>query len=609
MSRQAQNVSAVLQGWTVQPEAKEMTKEEIQKYDKLVLSYAFQRRTTDDFSPEDFRKTLIEWAKRFSPGTSFRKNMGFNASLKSNDAEFETIAIPEQSLYAGVLHLLLKVEPYRSAENPPHLFVTVFDAEKHLITLSVYHSKLNEHALIDRLAAHDRKLALMVTDLMAKNGTMLPANGFQMNGVPVALDSSTYDKALGIFTGHAEPYSTVIYIPKIQHYLPPFDMTDAAECGNGIATVIAEKDRDTGIRFAEEMTKAGIYSDDTDLILIMNDNHVTTFNPKEYSTPEDSLEAMNSAVIDVLHKDAANYYFMTAEDLHAAKEEADKRAAEEAELEKKLKNSAMFRELQKNVDTWKADAEASAKAEAAAKKENAVLTKRVHTLTDSLNKAKASLQDAARRENSLRHELADAKETNNAAVQSNDIDALKTEYERKLADLQAKVDAANTKLDEKSKALYEAETNLASIQENLSKNSRADKNERVILKAGNEQDLYPDEIRRIVLDILADAKTDAPNVRRNDIIADLLQANGYDDSLDKIRTDIKNAIISAKNDSDMARRLEPILSDINAVTSLGGKHRKIMFRDDTRYIIVCSITPSDARSGANTAGYVVRTML
>ena len=129
-----------------------------------------------------------------------------------------------------------------------------------------------------------------------------------------------------------------------------------------------------------------------------------------------------------------------------------------------------------------------------------------------------------------------------------------------------------------------------------------------ILLRGNEKDLYPHEVRDLVLDMLADyKKLCAPNSRREHVIQDLLEANHFKNSIRKRREELKHKIRTYRK---MDSSFESYLRSIGFHVTGKGKHYKWTYFDDPRYVITAGKTISDGWcAGLNIYSIIERLML
>ena len=128
-----------------------------------------------------------------------------------------------------------------------------------------------------------------------------------------------------------------------------------------------------------------------------------------------------------------------------------------------------------------------------------------------------------------------------------------------------------------------------------------------VLNMGDENDLYPGEVKDLLLAVLSDAAMNmSDDMRRADIVKDILQSNDYQRLSEKRAEQIKRLL---KNYDGMTPRLRSELERLGFVITEDGKHYKLTYYGDGRYQTAFSKTPSDVRSGKNGAQEIVRRMM
>lgn len=128
-----------------------------------------------------------------------------------------------------------------------------------------------------------------------------------------------------------------------------------------------------------------------------------------------------------------------------------------------------------------------------------------------------------------------------------------------------------------------------------------------IIIQGEEQDMYPGEIKDIILSVVEDT---LPQVkegsRRKDVLKDILEANNYERLSDTRKSEVKRLF---KGYTNMSATIRQELMELGFTISDDGKHYKIRLNDDTRYMVTISKTASDHKTGNNTAATICREML
>ena len=127
-----------------------------------------------------------------------------------------------------------------------------------------------------------------------------------------------------------------------------------------------------------------------------------------------------------------------------------------------------------------------------------------------------------------------------------------------------------------------------------------------LIVQGDEEDMYPGEIKDIILSAVEAYLLQAVDgSRRQDVLSDVLEANNYE----HLANDRKNAIKRLfKGYNSMSTTIRQELMDMGFTISDDGKHYKIRMNDDSRYLVTISKTASDHKTGENTAATIIRQM-
>lgn len=111
----------------------------------------------------------------------------------------------------------------------------------------------------------------------------------------------------------------------------------------------------------------------------------------------------------------------------------------------------------------------------------------------------------------------------------------------------------------------------------------------------------------IVMNLLDDALGKVEHgTRREDILEDLLQNNTYDRLPEQRKQQVKTLFKGYKNVTGTMRQE---LAELGIAIHDDGKHYKLLYGDDPRYMVTIPKTPSDNRSGSNTAALVNKVMM
>ena len=177
----------------------------------------------------------------------------------------------------------------------------------------------------------------------------------------------------------------------------------------------------------------------------------------------------------------------------------------------------------------------------------------------------------------------------------NEIDQVYEAFDEDLKKMQQKVEEL-------------AKTNEALMLENSVLRAKLNITETLpIVYQGDEEDFYPDEIKDMILGALNEAftKTEA-STRRGDILEDILEKNQYQHLSEKRKQRVKAMFKGYKN---LSSAMKQELSELGVTISDDGKHYKLTYKDDPRYMVTIGKTPSDNRAGDNNAALINKTMM
>ena len=128
-----------------------------------------------------------------------------------------------------------------------------------------------------------------------------------------------------------------------------------------------------------------------------------------------------------------------------------------------------------------------------------------------------------------------------------------------------------------------------------------------IVYQGEEEDFYPDEIQDMILGALDEVRTNSEaTTRRADILDDILHSNEYQHLSEQRKQRVKAMFKGYKN---VSSAMKQELMDLGMTISDDGKHYKLTYRDDPRYMVTIGKTPSDNRAGNNNAALINKIML
>ena len=130
-----------------------------------------------------------------------------------------------------------------------------------------------------------------------------------------------------------------------------------------------------------------------------------------------------------------------------------------------------------------------------------------------------------------------------------------------------------------------------------------------LISRGQEPDLYPNEVREILMDVLKSARASIVmnGTRRADVIDDILKANPVEGT-PNIRAKALQAAFKGYVSMDASVRKKLSELGITSPFKISNHHRAVYYGDD-RYKVSVSASCSDRRGGDNTAAEMIRRFL
>lgn len=117
------------------------------------------------------------------------------------------------------------------------------------------------------------------------------------------------------------------------------------------------------------------------------------------------------------------------------------------------------------------------------------------------------------------------------------------------------------------------------------------------ISSGSEKELFQGEKKEFVLSVLSDSLQNIQDeTRKKHIIQDIIQQNDSENILNYKRDKIKRLLT---NYSGLNGKLKQELKQLGFTVTEDGKHYKLTYFNDKRYIIHMAKTPSDGRAGKN----------
>lgn len=129
-----------------------------------------------------------------------------------------------------------------------------------------------------------------------------------------------------------------------------------------------------------------------------------------------------------------------------------------------------------------------------------------------------------------------------------------------------------------------------------------------ILYLGEEDEFFPNEIKIILLDALKDALPKYINgSRRRDVLTDIISKNECPNTINERALEIKKLL---KGYTNMSGSMKHKLQELGFTIGEEGKHYKLTYYGDRRYMTTLSKTPSDRQhTGRNSANIIIKNML
>lgn len=190
------------------------------------------------------------------------------------------------------------------------------------------------------------------------------------------------------------------------------------------------------------------------------------------------------------------------------------------------------------------------------------------------------------------------------------------ELQKKIHEMEARLkeqESEESSSEESSPDTTDLERRIAALSVDLEKtktestvlHSRLDSLDNLpLLIHGKEKDLYPGEVKDMILDSLSDyvRLQVHDGSRRKDIIDDVLTSNDFEDNLTKRRNELRR-VMKNENPQSLLRDLQQfgIKAEPEQKT-----HYKLVYYGDPRYVTVMAKTASDKASYDNMTGNILR---
>ena len=538
--------------------------------------YCFRVNVTDAFNEQIFQTEMQKWLKSL-PDCNLRYKSTPGFDQKIDKKAYRIQAVHTDEIYG--IRLAIPFEIQKEDKN--------IKASR---LLSFIFNKPNMALTVEESIESDTDLDIRADVPLEKDGgliTLLMKDGYiKDDALPYSNTPISADDALALAKASKNlPSSPILYLSRIFGYMYAYNAAEIAARTAGAAHVLTEIDdkvHDAAFKklFASYAPNKDLPQNGEGCVCFKSGQYIK-LDPRENHNSSDAVKAALSALYSGSLADADPS--VTWNRLTDLIEESHRKAEEEEEAKATNVYKNLVHEYQmlqdKTADMEKrcSDAESAAaelrEANSKLKAENNGQQEKITFLNENCRK----LTD----ENSR---LAEKVKT----LSGGEMEKM---YEDEIHRLQTQLAEKTSELDKLNTDLYEA-----SKQDEHSADTAAGT---PLLVTGSETDMYPDEIKSIVLNALsASLRPDIGNgfrCRRNDIINDILAANEFDDANSKAKVDINRTIGAIHNADDFLRVSEPVFSKYNIMTRMdpSGNKRLIFFMDDKRYSVTMPVNEED----------------
>lgn len=218
-------------------------------------------------------------------------------------------------------------------------------------------------------------------------------------------------------------------------------------------------------------------------------------------------------------------------------------------------------------------------------------------LQDKLEIQRVKREDAENRLADALYQLINTETAHNAERETI-VKKAQDEANSILDEFQAELDEYKAQNERLNNEVARLQTENYGLRNKLASND----SEPILYLGDQEQDIYPGEVKDLVISTLeAHLKHIANGTRRYDVICDVINSNDYQELGEKRKAEIHRLI-------DGYKRVTPViksgLRDLGIEITEDGTHCKLKYNGEDRYMSVLAKTPSDVRAGANNASEI-----
>ena len=177
----------------------------------------------------------------------------------------------------------------------------------------------------------------------------------------------------------------------------------------------------------------------------------------------------------------------------------------------------------------------------------------------------------------------------------------RTKAERTKEETEELLDSFSNDFDELTEENGRLRSSISDLESELAFYRDAFNNKTVndsgFLSSGSEKEFFQDEKKELILSVLSDSLANIlDDTRKKHIVQDIIQQNTIKEILSKKREEVKRLLTDY---SGLNGKLKQELQQLGFTITEDGKHYKLTYFNDKRYIIHMAKTPSDGRAGKN----------
>jgi len=394
----------------------------------------------------------------------------------------------------------------------------------------------------DALLADSKFSAPHFITLLIDKGYLKDDGGLQITYKPIEIYEDHLELVSEVINGNKHYKFPVVYVSKTYYNENPIDVDVLSKRLKGIAHVLVQKDKSTGLTLKDMCNGDNEYY-----------GAVGVYFPNQ-AVPKRKLLYRRNSGYDV---------FM---------------------MERIIQSVLQYSNAQMtdSLFTWQGV-------------NNALLMDRVNLQSQERQKAEAAWKEAEKRATELSETLTDEE----ARIRKEAYQEAKAEADALLQSFDEDMEKLKAQIAELSKS------NEALRYENDGLRTKLNNSDNLpLIFYGSEHDFYQGEIKDLVLSTLNDALKSIPEkTRRHDVVEDIVRNNDYQKLSETRAEEIKRLL---KGYDGMPTKLKQELESYGFEVNEDGKHYKLLYYGDGRYSDILSKTPSDWRTGKTSAQKLIK---